>query len=380
MTAPKVEGHCDPKFSKLADIFSASIKSGFDDGGSLCLEIENEVVVDMWGGFKDQEHTKSWDENTIANVFSVTKAMTATCALKLLEDKKINLGDRVTRYWPEYDCKSKGDTTIKDFFSHRAGMFGFQEPLPYECWEDWDLIVNQLAKQEPFHKPGTAQGYHAMTFGFLLGEIIRRVDGRSVGTFFKEEIADIFDVDFKIGLQESDFERCADLIMQEAPINVINFFRRIPRWLLPSRIRMIGDTLSSTEYRKAFIEILRTEDQKCKTLPRSQIHPNGEKRKSLQPMDTVQQEGWQNFSASCRMEALVMEKVYLNKRRLILQLRSFLLDLIRYCSKDPISLVWDICWMHRCHQSDWKIPCLATQESVEQQDLETKLIKSDLPL
>ena len=266
MTAPKVEGHCDPKFSKLADIFSASIKSGFDDGGSLCLEIENEVVVDMWGGFKDQEHTKSWDENTIANVFSVTKAMTATCALKLLEDKRINLGDRVTRYWPEYDCKSKGDTTIKDFFSHRAGMFGFQEPLPYECWEDWDLIVNQLAKQEPFHKPGTAQGYHAMTFGFLLGEIIRRVDGRSVGTFFKEEIADVFDVDFKIGLQESDFERCADLIMQEAPINVINFFRRIPRWLLPSRIRMIGDTLSSTEYRKAFIEILRTEDQKVQNV------------------------------------------------------------------------------------------------------------------
>ena len=266
MTKPKVEGFCDPKFSKLGDIFSKAIKSGFDDGAALSLEIENELVIDMWGGYKDKEHTEVWTEDTIANVFSVTKAMTATCALKLLEEKKINLGDRVSRYWPEYDCKSKGDTTIKDFFSHRAGMFGFQEPLPYECWEDWDLIVNQLAKQEPFHVPGTAQGYHAMTFGFLLGEIIRRVDGRSVGTFFKEEIADIFDIDFKIGLDESEFERCAEMIMQEAPINVINFFRRIPRWLLPSRIRAIGDTLSSAEYRKAFIEIVHGDDENLRSV------------------------------------------------------------------------------------------------------------------
>ena len=131
MTVAKVEGFCDPKFSKLGDIFSKAIKSGFDDGAALSLEIENELVIDMWGGYKDKEHTEVWTEDTIANVFSVTKAMTATCALKLLEEKKINLGDRVSRYWPEYDCKLKGDTTIKDFFTHRAGMFGFQEPLPY---------------------------------------------------------------------------------------------------------------------------------------------------------------------------------------------------------------------------------------------------------
>ena len=104
-----------------------------------------------------------------------------------------------------------------------------------------------------------------MTFGFLLGEIIKRIDGRTVGTFFKEEIADVFDIDFKIGLDESEFDRCAEMIMQGAPINVINFFRRIPRWLLPSRIRAIGDTLSSAEYRKAFIEIVQ-DDQNLRSV------------------------------------------------------------------------------------------------------------------
>ena len=261
MKNPQIEGFCNPEFSDLEDIFSQAIKSGFDDGAGFSLEIDGKEVVNLWGGFSDKDHQKAWQKDTLVNVFSVTKAMTSTCALQLIESGKLNPDALVSDYWPEYACAGKEDTKVIDFLTHRAGMFGFQTPLPSDSWEDWDMIVEKLAKQEPFREPGKTQGYHAVTFGFLVGELVRRIDGRSLGTYFKEEIAEKFGIDFIIGLDESEIQRCADLLMLSGKPNLlIQTILSLPNWLLPTQVKVFKETLKSKEYLKAFIEIMDVAD------------------------------------------------------------------------------------------------------------------------
>ena len=163
---------------------------------------KRQEVLNLWGGFSDKAHQKPWQQDTLVNVFSVTKAMTSTCALQLIESGKLNPNALVADYWPEYACAGKENTKVIDFLTHRAGMFGFQSPLPKDSWENWDMIVDKLARQEPIREPGTTQGYHAVTFGYLVGELVRRIDGRSLGTYFKEEIAEKFGIDFVIGMKK----------------------------------------------------------------------------------------------------------------------------------------------------------------------------------
>ena len=257
MTKPRVEGFCDPEFSKLEEIFVKSVESGFDDGAGFALEVEGKEVLNLWGGYTDKEHKTVWQENTLVNVFSVTKAMTSTCALQLIESGKLDTEALVSDYWPEYSCAGKEQTKVIDFLTHRAGMFGFQTPLPQDSWEDWNMIVDRLAKQEPIREPGTTQGYHAMTFGYLVGELVRRIDGRSLGNYFKEEIADEFDIDFIIGLDNADIERCADMLMLSGrPNPLILILLSLPNWLLPQQIKNFKETLRSKEFSKAFVEIM----------------------------------------------------------------------------------------------------------------------------
>ena len=129
MTKPLVEGFCEPAFSELKDIFVKSIQSGFDDGAGFSLEVEGKEVLNLWGGFTDKDHKKNWQKDTLVNVFSVTKAMTSTCALQLIESGKLNPDALVADYWPEYACAGKENTRVIDFLTHRAGMFGFQDHL-----------------------------------------------------------------------------------------------------------------------------------------------------------------------------------------------------------------------------------------------------------
>ena len=257
MNKPSVDGFCDPEFSELEDIFSKAVKSGFDDGAGFSLEVEGKEVLNLWGGFSDRERQKIWKKDTLVNVFSVTKAMTSTCALQLIESGKLNPNALVSDYWPEYACAGKENTKVIDFLTHRAGMFGFQSPLPKDSWEDWDMIVDKLAKQKPIREPGTTQGYHAVTFGYLVGELVRRIDGRSLGKYFKEEIADKFDIDFIIGLTDEDINRCADLLLLSGKPNpLIQLVLSLPNWLLPKQIQIVKETLNSKEYAKAFLEIM----------------------------------------------------------------------------------------------------------------------------
>jgi len=254
MNTAGICGHCDPRFDKVAKIFSSAIESGFEVGASLAIEYQGEMVVDLWGGHQDKAKTKLWQEDTIVNVFSVTKGVVATCAARLIEQGLLDIHQRVSHYWPEYGCNGKQDTKVIDLLCHRAGMFGFQEELPTNEWRNWQKFTDLLAAQAPFREPGASQGYHALTFGWLVGEVIRRIDGRSVGTYFSEEIAKPLGIDFKIGVDESDLSRCADTLMldDKSTLSVLKLISYVPDMLLSKSLRGIKGAVKSGDYSIAF--------------------------------------------------------------------------------------------------------------------------------
>ena len=249
-----IKGECDPRFENVKEAFAESIESGFETGAALAIEHKGEVIVNLWGGFKDEKRTKEWHEDTLVNVWSVTKGITATCASKLIDEGMLDPNKMVSHYWPEYGCNGKENTKVSDLLCHRAAMFGFQKGIPEGSWQDWKKFVDQLEIQAPYRLPGTSQGYHALTFGWLVGELIRRVDGRSVGEYFKEEIALPFDIDFHIGLNTDDFDRCADMLM----INFDDiklpggFLKYVPNIFLPQKLQNFKAALLSGDFLAAF--------------------------------------------------------------------------------------------------------------------------------
>ena len=251
-----IKGYCDPKFQKVYDIFSDAITSGFETGASLAIEYQGEMIVNLWGGYQDAKKTKAWEEETLVNVFSVTKGVTATCISRLIDQGQLDPNKRVGHYWPEYSCNGKENTKVSDLLCHRASMFGFKDGIPPGSFQDWDKFTHALQIQPPYRKPGTSQGYHALTFGWLVGELIRRVDGRTVGSYFKEEIADPLNIDFHIGLAESEFERCADMLM--LPMENIKlpgeFLKYVPNFFLPQTLKNFKAALLSGDFKEAFQE------------------------------------------------------------------------------------------------------------------------------
>jgi CubicO group peptidase (beta-lactamase class C family) len=246
MSEQLVSGYCDPCFQAVGDVFKQSLQSKFEVGASLAIEYRGEMLVNMWGGYQDAARSKVWLEDTIVNVWSVTKGVAAICAARLIEQGKLDLEQKVAHYWPEYGCHGKQNTTVMDVLCHRAGMFGFADVIPTDQWRNWHLFTEMLANQKPFVSPGSLQGYHAITFGWLVGELIRRVDGRSVGTYFKEEFAQPLNLDFSIGLSEEHFSRCADtLLLDSLPsIPQLQLLRYIPGFLLPSLLKDIKSAIA----------------------------------------------------------------------------------------------------------------------------------------
>ena len=250
-----VAGYCDPKFKKIESIFSEAINSGHELGASVAIEYEGEMVVNLFGGHKDEKREKVWEQNTWVNVFSVTKAVTATCIAKLIEEGKLDCNEKVTTYWPEYGNNGKENTKVSDFLCHRAGMFGFSEGIPITNWTKFEHFREALEKQKPIREPGSSQGYHALTYGWLVGEIIKRVDGRSVGKYFEEEIAVPFGIDFKIGLSPEDFSNCADMIMIErddAQVFPLEKIKYIPSFLLPRQLKNMKNAIVGGDFYWAF--------------------------------------------------------------------------------------------------------------------------------
>jgi CubicO group peptidase (beta-lactamase class C family) len=208
----EIHGHADPRFAGVRDAFAANFARGEDVGASVAVTLGGELVVDLWGGHADAAKTRPWQRDTIVNVYSTTKTMTALCALLLADRDELDLAQKVAHYWPEFAANGKADITVAQLLAHSAGLSGFAEPVAAADLYDWDKATALLAAQAPFWAPGTAIGYHAITQGYLVGEVVRRITGKSLGTFFRDEIAGPLGADFHIGLAASEDDRVAELL------------------------------------------------------------------------------------------------------------------------------------------------------------------------
>ncbi len=212
MADGSVQGTTLDRYAAVRTAFQSNLDSGADVGASFCATVEGETVVDLWGGFTDASRTRGWERDTIVNVYSTTKTMTALCALILADRGDLDFDAPVARYWPEFAANGKDRIKVSHLLSHSAGLSGWKEPISKADLYDWEKMTSLLAAQAPYWEPGTAAGYHALTQGYLVGEVVRRITGRSLGTFFREEIAEPLGADFHIGLPASEDHRVAELI------------------------------------------------------------------------------------------------------------------------------------------------------------------------
>lgn len=209
----EIHGFCDEKFAIVRDEFERNFTEREDVGASFAVTVDGEYVIDIWGGHRDGAKTLPWEKDTIVNVFSSTKPMYYLAALMLVDRGELDFYEKVTRYWPEYGQNGKENTEVRHFMSHSAGLPGFGEQLTLPQLCDWDYVIQLLERQEPWWPPGTLAHYHALTQGFLIGELVRRITGRSLGTFFRDEIAQPLGADFYIGVDPDLFPRVAEMLM-----------------------------------------------------------------------------------------------------------------------------------------------------------------------
>jgi CubicO group peptidase (beta-lactamase class C family) len=207
-----IHGTCASRFDGVREAFAANFDAGREVGASFAATLDGEPIVDLWAGHADRAATRAWARDTIVNVFSTTKAMTATCAHMLVDRGLLDVDAPVVRYWPEFAAGGKAEMPVRFLLSHTAGLAGLTPRLPLEALFDWERMTAALAAETPWWLPGTANGYHAMTYGFLVGELIRRLTGVSPGTFFRDEVARPLGADFHIGLPASEDDRVAEMI------------------------------------------------------------------------------------------------------------------------------------------------------------------------
>lgn len=181
-------------------------------GAAVAVAIEGKLVVDMWAGWMDSDRTRPWEHDTLVDVFSVGKAMAALCVMLLVERGQLDLDAPVSRHWPQFAAAGKDGVTVRMLLSHRAGVPAIRRDLPEPAIYDWDVITSALAQEEPWWKPGDGHGYHVNTFGFLVGEVVRRVSGDSIGTFFRREVAEKLNADFHFGLGVEHDRRTAEYL------------------------------------------------------------------------------------------------------------------------------------------------------------------------
>ena len=213
-----IHGFCDERFAVVRDSFERNFTEYGDVGATFAATIEGEFVVDLWAGHADKARTLPWQEDTIVNVYSTTKTMSFLCAFVLADRGQLDFNAKVTDYWPEYGQNGKQATEVRHFMSHSAGVPGFDPALgTAEGLYDWAGCIANLERQAPWWEPGTQSGYHAVTQGYLIGELVRRITGRSIGRFFREEIAGLLGADFHIGMDDTVFRRVAEMIPDDAP-------------------------------------------------------------------------------------------------------------------------------------------------------------------
>ncbi len=214
-----IQGTCDPKFQLIRDEFERNFRERGEVGASVSVTVQGQTVVDLWGGVANKDTGTAWNEDSVSIVFSSTKGATAFCAHVLASRGQLDLDAPVAEYWPNFAQAGKGHIPVKMLLNHQAGLPGIRKPLPDGAFYNWNTMVSALAAEEPFWEPGTRNGYHGLTFGWLIGEVVRQASGKSLGAFFQEEIAGPLGIDFWIGLPEGYESRVARMISPEMDPN-----------------------------------------------------------------------------------------------------------------------------------------------------------------
>jgi CubicO group peptidase (beta-lactamase class C family) len=212
-----VQGSCEPRFGAVRDELERNFAERGEVGASVCVLVEGEPVVDLWGGLADRRPDRPWERDTLGLVWSCTKGAVAVCAHVLVSRGLLHLDAPVAHYWPEFARAGKEDIPVRLLLNHQAGLPAVRQPLRPGGLYDWAYVVECLAAEPPFWPPGTRQGYHAVTFGHLVGEVVRRVSGRDLGRFFREEVAGPLGLDFHLGLPGADEPRVAPTIRSDLP-------------------------------------------------------------------------------------------------------------------------------------------------------------------
>ncbi len=206
-------GKCDVRFAAVRESLRENLAHRGELGAAVAVIVEGRAVVELWCGWADGNRTRAWRRDTLVNVFSVGKALAGLCLLMLVSRGQLDADDPVSRCWPEFAAAGKEGITVREVLSHRAGLAAIGQDLPEGSLYDWDRVTGALAAQQPWWRPGTGHGYHVHTFGFLVGEIARRVTGESLGSFLRREVAGALSVDLSFGLARRDRGRRAEYVV-----------------------------------------------------------------------------------------------------------------------------------------------------------------------
>jgi CubicO group peptidase (beta-lactamase class C family) len=229
MAEAPIAGLCPPRFAAVRQAFEANFAEGLELGARFALAIDGEIVVDLIGGWADRAQTRPFAADTLTSVFSTTKAIAAFMIARLVDQVKLSYGQRVAEIWPEFGAGAKSLVTVEQVMAHQAGLPGFETQMSPSDWFDWTLICDRLAAMYPMWQPGEASGYHPVTFGYLAGEMFRRIDGRTMGAALRQDIAEPLGLDLWIGVPNREQDRCADVRRPPALPNLgeINAYKRV---------------------------------------------------------------------------------------------------------------------------------------------------------
>jgi CubicO group peptidase (beta-lactamase class C family) len=246
-----IRGLCPPRFAAVREAFEANFAAGLELGARFALAVDGEVVVDLMGGVADRGGERPFGPRTLTPLFSTTKAVAALMVARLVSQDRLDWRTPVAEVWPQFAAEGKGGVTVEQALSHQAGLCGLRGPMEPKDWLDWTGICDRLAAMAPLWPPGTASGYHPITFGYLAGEIFRRVDGRTMGTALREDLAEPLGLDLWIGLPDSEHGRCADVRRPPAmpDLGEVTELKRLAfltKWASPGGV-------SAAEYRRAEI-------------------------------------------------------------------------------------------------------------------------------
>lgn len=215
--AGRIEGHVAPGFERVAETFIAGFRDQGEVGAGVAVHLHGEPVVDLWGGIADPAAGRAWGSETPAVVYSCTKGIVAVCAWMLAQEGALDMDAPVARYWPEFAAAGKGEIPVRWLLTHEAGLSAVDARMPFGSLSDWDAMVAALAAQAPAWTPGSGHGYHGVTYGHLIGEVLRRATGRTVGTLVHEELAVPLGIDLLMPLPAEDDARTADLVVAASP-------------------------------------------------------------------------------------------------------------------------------------------------------------------